>query len=177
MTGVQTCALPIFLDHPTASGGLLIFHRSHPLADAFRLAREALAAAKRAGRNRLSVVVARRGSRGHELILPWHLHDGKSPVGQLDALAMLFADRSVSPSLLEPISAEADGLAKLTWDPFEQELTRLIGRKSDGSPAPAVDVLRSIAGSFSGGTVVGAPSMHAVMTALSTARFLSRSYR
>ncbi|GBD26339.1 hypothetical protein HRbin30_01671 [bacterium HR30] len=57
----------------TASAGICVFHYRWPLGSALRLAREALNAAKSAGRNALGIVVQRRSGSVSKTVLPFYL--------------------------------------------------------------------------------------------------------
>lgn len=124
------------LDDPTACTAVVFVHRSHALQDAVDRARQALQQAKDAdpGKDRLAVVVVRRGGERARTLLRWRDADGRvAAAGRLVQLADMFAN-VLSPRIVGVLEAEQAIFARPDTI-GDGELGRLVDRHCNGSPA------------------------------------------
>lgn len=119
-----------FLGGATASSVVLCFHHSFPLQEAVRRAQATLKHIKQAnpGKDRLAVVVVRRGGERAQADLPWQ-RGPRSAAESLTGLADAFRD-SLSGRLIADIDAERHGLTELAMNggAHRGELARLLQR-------------------------------------------------
>ena len=108
----RSVSQPEHLAGLTASTAVVYFHRSFFLQSAVERARRALHEAKRAGRDRLAVVVLRRGGERASTTLPWRCSTSTSAATDVAAIANAFgqgASRGVVGSV-EPLTTVGDTL-------------------------------------------------------------------
>lgn len=133
------------LRRPRVSTALVFFHYAYPLQDAVARAREALDEAKDSGRNRLSVVVLRRGGERARSVLLWQ-SGGDNAAGILDELVDDFRG-DLSARLIFDLE---HARAALTGSGFEDEETERLVTRHGGSTASVQRVrgLRRMTASF-----------------------------
>lgn len=158
----------------SASAALLCFHISYPLQEAVQRARDALHEAKGAGRDRLAVVVLRRGGERARTMLPWEQR-GRSAAGTLAGLAAGFG-AGLSAGLMTDMAAERHGLAGLSGPTrgHRQELARLVGRHG---PSHLLDLVNHLEPLKPRGGPLGPEDIDAWVDGLQVARFLSQEAR
>lgn len=166
----------------TVSGAIAYVHRTYPFGPALRLAREALKSAKDAGRNRLAVVVVRRGGERARSILPW-TESGREPVGDLVRVASAFQTRQMSEGVLRTLTIEAAGLAAVgarVPSRVQSELRRLVDRhidsniRDDERIALVADLSGAMYGLMRAGSVGGRAQVDLLVEALTVARFIAK---
>ena len=152
-----------------ASSAVVFFHRSYPLSAAMRIAREALLQAKLEGRDRVSVVVVRRGGERARVVLPW-MQAGKCPIRTLDELVKMFSndEGALSPRCVNTVANEVRGLSELSDKAKLLEIKRITRRHGDTSG----DGADAIYGLFK-----AAQAPTALVEAMTIARFLSQEGR
>ncbi len=123
----------------TASTAVVLFHYASPLQEAIATAHAALEEAKRQPKDRLAIVVLRRGGERARTILPWRDARDQWITTHLGVLRDAFRGR-LSMGLVRAVELEARGLCQLERpDDRRAEVNRLVRRHLGGRADPVLE--------------------------------------